>query len=390
MTLRARSWDEADSSISLKQTKKMKIGIDIRSTLKKKRTGIGNYTLGLIKALALADSDNSYFLYSRIRPFDLKKNVCPLPGRNFRHRIERLSFFPERAMKDMDIFHTSSYDIPAPGTYRLFTTVHDLVPLFFEEGYSGDYLRDYRDIMERVLRESSVVITDSENTRDDVREKFPGLARRVEVVYPGVDISFTAPDNGISRARVKKKYGLEGRYALYSGGMDPRKNLTRLVEAFRVMKSRIKAPCKLLITGEKAKFPSDAGKKITEYSLADDIVFTGYVGSEDLKRLYAAADVFVYPSLYEGFGLPILEAFAMGTPVVTSSTSSCGEIASGAAVTVDPLDSDALAEALYNVVSDKDLAAHLKERGKERAEHFSWEKSAGKLLDLFRESAPEK
>jgi glycosyltransferase involved in cell wall biosynthesis len=361
----------------------MNIAIDIRSTLKN-RTGIGTYTFGLVNALARIDKENKYLLYSYIRPFDLKRRLWPLPGRNFKHRVDRFSFNPRKTIREMDVLHTSSYDMPASKFYGLFTTIHDLVPFLFPEGYSESYLFELEGSIKRVLSESSAIIADSVNTKNDIEKMFPGVAQRIEVVYPGRDVFFKAIDKSLAFNTLKGRYGLDGRFILYSGGLDPRKNVKRLIEVFKMIKDRRKLPHKLVIVGKKSKWSAEVYETAELLGLEKEVIFTGYVPQGDLNCFYSAADCFVYPSLYEGFGFPILEAFISGTAVVTSKSSSCGEIASDAALSVDPSDNDALEEAIYRALTDRDLAGELILKGKQRAEDFSWDLSAARVLELFR------
>ena len=361
----------------------MNIAIDIRSTLKK-MTGIGNYTLGLVNALAGIDRENRYYLYSYIRPFDFKRRLWPLPGSNFSHRVDRLSFNPSKAMRDVDVLHTSSYDMPESRFYSLVTTVHDLVPLIFPQGYADDYLLKLEGDLNRVFSESKVIIADSINTKNDIEKMFPGKAKRIEVIYPGRDESMPEIDRQTALRKIKGSYGIEEKFLLYSGGMDPRKNIKRLIKAFSRLKLRHKVPHKLVIVGTKGKWAVEALEEITKLKLTREVIFPGYVSRGDLNCFYRAADCFVYPSLYEGFGFPILEAFVAGTPVVTSSNSSCGEIAADAALTVDPSKVDQITDAIHRVITDKELAADLVVRGRERSGDFSWEASAGRMLELFR------
>ncbi|HPN73187.1 MAG TPA: glycosyltransferase family 1 protein [Candidatus Omnitrophota bacterium] len=361
----------------------MKIAIDIRSTLKK-RTGIGNYTFGLVNALARADKDSQYLLYSYIRPFDFKRRLWPLPAGNFRHKVDRMSFDPRSTLSGADVVHTSSYDIPSSRSYRLFTTVHDLVPLMFPHGYSEDYLKGLDGELRRVFRESKAVIADSENTKKDIERMFPDCKPRVEVIYPGRDESFKAMEKKDALNSLGAAYGIHEKFLLYSGGMDPRKNMPCLVEAFRILKARFHFPHRLVLTGARGKWAEDTSRLVSQAGLDREVLFTGYVPSYELNRFYSAADCFVYPSLYEGFGFPILEAFASGTPVVTSAVSSCAEIASDAALTFDPRDPEGLAAAIRKVLSDKELSDSLISKGKERAGFFSWDSSSRRILELFR------
>jgi len=174
----------------------MNIGIDIRSTLKR-RTGIGNYTFALVNALADVDRENTYFLYSYIRPFDIKRKLWPLPGRNFNHRVDRLSFRPERAVRSADVFHTSSYDIPGSRDCCLFTTVHDIVPFFFPQGYSDDYLSELvnhvsKSLVGKLMRRFEL-ISDREvlkaNAKELVYEEFRHLKDLLQAHSKGLEVT---------------------------------------------------------------------------------------------------------------------------------------------------------------------------------------------------------
>ena len=203
------------------------------------------------------------------------------------------------------------------------------------------------------------------------------------MIYPGRDESLGPVEKEKASEVIRKKYSINGKFILYVGGMDPRKNVAKLLEAFRILKKKKNIPHLLVVMGKRGPAAEEAIKAAGAEGIEKDIVFTGYVDRSDMNFFYSACDAFVYPSLYEGFGLPILEAFSAGAPVVTSSTSSCAEIASDAALTVNPENAEAIAEALHKIINDKDLANTLKAKGISRARDFSWEPSARRILDLF-------
>lgn len=361
----------------------MKIAIDVRSTLKKK-TGIGYYTLNLVNALAGEDKSNSYFLYSYVKPFDFKRRLPLLPGENFKHRRDRFKFKPEESLKGMDIIQTSSYDMNPPSGSRIITTVHDVIPFFFPEGYDASYIRKYPDYLKRALDKTSAIVVDSSNTKRDLVDKYPEFTSRIKVIYPGRPMDMEPVDNP-DRDKLKSKYNIDKDYILYVGSIESRKNVSSLIKAFSELKKEKNIPHILVIVGKEGWGGKKILKEVDQLGIRNEVRVTKYITRSDLALVYNAASVFVYPSLYEGFGLPILEAFSCGTPVITSSTSSCGEIASNAAVRVDPENIPLLTDAIFRVISDKSVSNDLKIKGIERSRDFSWEKAASLFLELFQE-----
>ncbi len=362
----------------------MKIGIDIRSTLKKQKTGIGYYTLNLINNLARADSKASYFLYSRIRPFDMKRRLLPLPGRNFSHRVDRLNFRPEISMGDMDVFHTSSYDIKHFKKTKLVTTMHDIIPLVFPEGYPEEVLEKLKKDIKRVFDESSLIIASSLNTKKDLEDQFSFDSEKIKVIYPGRDESLSPVDDKVEIERhLKGKYGIDKKFILFVGTVEKRKNVKALIQAFFELKNEKKIPHHLVIIGMKGWGGEAAFDLVNQSGLKEEVRLIGYIPRKDLALFYNTADLFVYPSLYEGFGFPILEAFSCGVPVITSATTSCGEVAGDAAVTINPADTNALKSAINRVLLDEGLKKEMRERGFKRARLFSWKETAEQFQKIF-------
>jgi glycosyltransferase involved in cell wall biosynthesis len=363
----------------------MKVGIDIRSTLKKsRRTGIGYYTLNLIKHLAAVDPKNEYFLYSYIRLFDPKRRLPRLPGRNFHHRLDRLGFRPDLKMRDMDVFHSSSYDVPLLKPVKLVTTIHDIIPLVHPEGFREEELKKLDRDIRKVLRESDLIVVDSDNTRNDLEKIFSPIPGKIEVIYPGRDESFSPIDkkSGLI-ADFRKRYGIGREFILFVGTVEKRKNVVNLVKAYGELKKEKNIPHALVIVGMKGWEGEKVYALVEELGLENEVKFTSYIDRKDMNLFYSAADLFIYPSLYEGFGLPILEAFSCGTPTVASSTTSCGEIAGDAALTVDPRDIGAMKEAMGRIINDKNLREDLEMRGLARASLFSWDKAAERFRGIF-------
>ena len=361
----------------------IKVGIDIRSTLKRK-TGIGYYTLNLINYLAKVDSQSSYYLYSYIRPFDFKRRLPKLPGGNFHNRLDRLKFQPNIKMKDMDIFHSSSYDIPKFKSTKQITTIHDIIPLVYSEGYPKDVLKGLEDKIKRILDKSDLIVVDSGNTRKDLEAKFSSAGKKIEIVYPGRDEAFHPIEDKKKIVNyLKEKYNLRKEFILFVGTIEKRKNVANLLRAFFDLKRGKKIPHLLVIVGMKGWGGEEAFNLLENSELKEEVKLLGYIQRKDMIPLYNAADLFVYASSYEGFGFPILEAFSCGIPVITSNTTSCGEIAGDAAFTIDPQNTGALKEAIERISADKGLREDLRSKGLKRARLFSWEETARQFQKIF-------
>jgi glycosyltransferase involved in cell wall biosynthesis len=266
---------------------------------------------------------------------------------------------------------------------RKVVTVHDLSFLRYPEGAEPGLRQYLSAAVPRSAREADLVLADSENTRRDVVELLGISAERVEVVYPGVDQQFTVVQETEALEEVKRTYGLSLPFILTVGTLEPRKNLIALLEAYTVLQERRGFDHKLVVAGGKGWLYEGIFQRVKELSLTQDVVFLGFVSEEHLPALYSLADVLVFPSIYEGFGLPPLEAMACGTPVVTSDSSSLPEVVGDAGLMVAPDDHQALAEAIVRVIEDAHLRGDLVKRGLARAAEFSWQATGERLLSAY-------
>jgi len=353
-----------------------KIGIDIRSTLKR-TTGIGKYTLSLISSLARVDSENQYYLYSRKRPLDLKRRLPSLPGRNFLHCVDYFKKCPGALLPDVDVFHTSSYDLKRPGKGKYILTVHDVIIKAYPHGHSEKTIREVNENLKRILDEIDILVADSHCTKADLMKFYGVDESRIAVIYPGVDVTSD-----------ERRATSDENYILFVGTLEPRKNVAGLIKAFDWLKEEDRVKHKLYIAGMKGWMFEGIFKAYEDSRFKKDIIFKGYVKDEELKRLYQGASVFAYPSFYEGFGFPIIEAFSYGVPVVTSRSSSCGEIAGDSALLVDPSDYKEIGKAILKIIGNKPLAKELAGKGIKRAKGFSWDRSAREFARLFCDSTP--
>ncbi|MFH1479383.1 MAG: glycosyltransferase family 1 protein [Candidatus Omnitrophota bacterium] len=354
----------------------MKIGIDIRSTLKKTRTGIGNYTLDLVSSLAKIDSLNDYCLYGRKKLIDLKRKAFKLPGPNFRYIMDYLNRGPYKIFKDLDVFHTSSYDLKRPKGARFFVTVHDVINKAYPEGHDTKTLKEIDEKLKYTLSEADTLIADSLNTKKDLIRFYDVEGSRIKVIYPGIDKRFSSMDT---------EPGNKKDYILFVGTIEPRKNIKNLIKAFELLKKEHSIKEKLYIVGMKGWMYEDVFKEYEGSEFKKDIVFKGRVDHDELIKLYKEALLFVYPSFYEGFGFPVIEAFLSGTAVVTSKTSSCGEIAGDSAMLIDPYDHKDIAKGMFSLIHDEALREKMIIKGKERARAFDWADTAKEFLGLFSE-----
>jgi glycosyltransferase involved in cell wall biosynthesis len=286
----------------------------------------------------------------------------------------------------VDVFHAPNFVLPPLRHATSILTVHDLAFLIYPECADGRLLTYLEQAVPRSATRADFIVTDSENTRNDVICLLDIDADRVFVVPGGVGPAF-APASDEQVAHVRSTYNLEQPFVLAVGVIEPRKNLPRLIDAFARFRARTEAPHQLIIAGGRGWLSEETYQRAAQSACASDIRFLGYVPDQDLPALYTSADVFAYPSLYEGIGLPVLEAMACGAPVVCSNTSSLPEYASGAAELVPPEDSEAIANSLEAVCTDATLRESLRVRGVERAAEYTWERSAQRLLDVYERAA---
>jgi glycosyltransferase involved in cell wall biosynthesis len=282
----------------------------------------------------------------------------------------------------IDLFHSPDFTLPPTrrGT-RTLLTVHDLS--FVRDPDSAvPVLRDYLNkVVPRSVARADHVLADSAATRADLIELYGTGAEKISVLYSGVNEVFQPVRDAAALQKARSRYGLgEAPFILAVGTLQPRKNYARLIQAFAQLGE---ADLNLVIAGGKGWMYEAIFAEVERLRLGQRVIFPGFVADDDLPALYSAASVLAYPSTYEGFGLPILEAFACGTPVVTSTAACLPEIAGEAALLVPPTDVPALSDALRRAFSDTALRAGLIQAGSERAREFSWETSARQLVDRY-------
>jgi glycosyltransferase involved in cell wall biosynthesis len=371
----------------------MLIGVDASRTAAVRRTGTENYSVYLIRELLALEGAHRFRLYfKQAPPEDLllgaaEWRVMPFP-RLWTHL--RLSW--EMLADPPDLLFVPSHVLPLLHPRRSVVTVHDLGFLYHPEAHTLSQNLYLRWSTRHNARAATRILADSEATRRDLVHHYSIPDSKIAVVYPGRDETLAPVTDPAQLSAVRARYGLTGPYLLYVGTLHPRKNLVRLVQAFgSLLRSSTDGPrtpmagLQLVLAGQRGWLYDDILAQVRKLGLSDHVVLTGYIPDADLPALLSGALAFVFPSLYEGFGLPLLEAMACGTPVLCSDASSLPEVAGDAALLVDPRDTEALADALARLVVDEGLRRELVERGFRQMQRFSWRRCAEEALSVLEE-----
>ena len=365
----------------------MRVAIDAR---KLHDFGIGTYIRNLLRELARLDRETEYVLLCREGDLDIAKPLGP----NFRTVLESSPNYSLReqihvpwvlAKIGPDVYHAPHYVLPAAIGCRSVVTIHDCIHLMFPQYLRNRAAHAYaRAAMWTAARRSDCILTVSEASKRDILHFFNVPPEKIVVVYNAIDEQFWITPPEEDAARVRERYQLNHQFVLYVGNIKPHKNLVRIIEAFDdLRRTGVDDDLKLLIIGDEiSKLPA-LRRAVHRHKLHKQVRFLGYVSNETLAILYRLASVFVFPSLYEGFGLPPLEAMASGTPVVTSNVSSLPEVTGDAAVLVDPYDVESIADGMRRVLTDPQLAAEMRRKGLARAREFSWERSVARTREVY-------
>lgn len=353
----------------------MKIAIDAQTTLGQK-TGFGFYVKNLVEALVKVDPENEYIL------------VKPKTERDFptwkRFWWDQIAF-PKYAQKEkVNLLHQPCFSAPLLYSGKVVVTCHDLISVFFPENLPLASRLFYSRWMPFSYRKAAMIIADSEHTKKDLMALLKIPEEKIRVVHLAVSKDFRPIKSLPVLSRVRKKYQTGQKYFLHVGTLEPRKHLEFLVNAFSLaVKEGIEE--NLVITGKKGWYYDGLFELVSRLNLQDRVIFTGYVEEKDLPALYSGATAFLFPSLYEGFGLPPLEAMASGTPVISSNTSSLPEVVGRAGILLPPKDEKLWAKNILKIVRDKALARTLSELGPRTAAKFTWEETARKTVNVYKE-----
>ena len=366
----------------------MRIAIDAR---KLRDYGIGTYVRNLLRHLARIDQNTEYVLLCRPVDEDLGRQL----GENFRTVPEQAGPYTIREQltvpldlrrERVDLFHAPHYVLPPLTPCKSVVTIHDCIHLRFPQYLPNRLASAYAwSSLWIATHRSTRVLTVSEASKRDILHYFSVPESKIDVIYNAIDEQFneSPPDQEIGR--VRERYQLEDPFVLYAGNIKPHKNLERLIEAFYMLRKNGFEQVKLLIIGDEISRYATLRRAVHRHKLHHHVRFLGFVSDKTLACLYRLAGVFVFPSLYEGFGLPPLEAMASGTPVITSNVSSIPEVVGDAALLIDPYEPEAIFDAMRRVLTEPELAQSLRARGLERVRQFSWERSIRRVREIYDE-----
>ncbi len=351
------------------------------------RVGSGEFAFQLLEALYREDKKNKYIIYSPVMPsVDMPKETSFWGYRVVKGRtLWTMTSLSKKLFTDrgkIDVFFSPTHYLPFFTFCPSVITILDLSYIHFPQLFKKKDLYQLKYWGGRSIKQASKVITISQSSKNDIIKYYGVPGSKVEVVYPGIKEM-----NKKTSEYVRLKYKIEGDYILFVGTLQPRKNVTKLIEAFSNISISKYPNISLVIVGKKGWLYEDILSAPSKFKVEDRVKFLDFVPDSDLPSLYKNAVCFVLPSLYEGFGLPVLEAMQHGCPVITSSVSSLPEAGGDAALYVDPENSMDIAEKIELVIKDKTLREKMIEKGYEQVKKFSWDKSAKKTLQVLEEVA---
>jgi glycosyltransferase involved in cell wall biosynthesis len=368
----------------------MNIGIDARAARWYRGTGIGTYTYQLIYNINLMDKLNRYLLFLP------DENISDLnPGDNIDIKLisedRRENFWEEIDIPNiltntsMDVYHVpqNGIGLPKEKTCPFVITLHDVIPYKLPETVGPQYLKIYTKEIPEIVPACDAIITVSEYSKIDIAKTLNFPEDKIFVTHLAAEDIYFPQNKNKCKDFVKSKYGIDDKFILYVGGFSPRKNIKGLIQAFSKIKSKFNENYKLVILGKKGRSYYDYRDLAHSLSIKDDVIFTGYVPVEELPTFYNAASMLCYPSFYEGFGLPPLEAMACGTPVISSNLTSIPEILGEDAIYIDPYDVDDMAEKLLMLVEDEKLRLNMAFKGLTRSTMYSWKRTALETIDVL-------
>jgi len=372
----------------------MKIAIDVRTVLPN-RSGVGNYVLNLIQNLRQVDPEPIYYFLAQKKNLFLLGNLAreqnPLLT-IFSHENHPLSDFWEHfilpvRLKRMgiNVFHGPASLIPFRKDHcGLIVTIHDLVAFLFPETIPLKYGAYMRYLLRQAVKKADKIIAVSHHTKKDLIQILKVPSEKIVVIHEAPSPIFCPYDKKEAQARLKQQYGITKKFIYHLGNIEPRKNLIVLLEAFTRVCQDLGNEYQLVVSGQRGWLTRSLSHFLKNYPAQDQVLFTGYVPIEDIPLFMNSAEAFVFPSLYEGFGLPVLEAMSCGTPIISSNRSSIPEIVGSAGILIDPTDIQELADRIIGLLRNPGEKMRLSQLGKEQSARFSWNEAARKTLDVYR------
>ncbi len=367
----------------------MNIAINCRCFLNKDYTGIGRYAYNLLQTLGTIDQQNQYLLYAKKGFFSPRKKLPKFDHKNMKLKIDRFGFGMDKIVGEVDLYHSLCPElIKLNKAKKVVVTVHDLIFKAFPKGHTQETVDETARQFEGIISKASKIICCSKSTAGDLQKYFNVPAQKIAQIYQGVDKNIfyvIGEEESRYAQKLLKDNGINEPYILCVGTIEPRKNLDNVLKAFQQLVQKGTFKGKLVIAGSRGWLSEGLEDLISTLNLRNHVILPGFLSDGDLRCLYNKAEAFVFPSFYEGFGFPIVEAFCCGTPVVTSNVSSCPEVAGDAALCVNPNSPEEIAQAIQKILDDKNLRQNLREKGFKRAGDFTFLKTAQKTLEVYHE-----
>lgn len=365
----------------------MRIGIDARLVYYSK-AGIGQYIIHLSKNLAKLQTPEENFLLLQSR----KDKTKIIKNNNFsrislwtpsHHRVEQTAIRFETATLGLDLLHSPDFIPPFKRNYKSVITVHDLAFLLYPQFMTKESARYYGQI-DQAVKNTDHIIAVSQATKNDLIKLLGVPQEKITVIHEGRNPIYQPMDKTKAQAFVKRTFGLDANFIFFLSTLEPRKNIPTLLASYKWLKDHYKRPEKLVLAGSKGWLFDEVDETIKKLKLEDDVMLLGRVGDQEVHHLYNAASMLVYPSFYEGFGLPPLEAMNCGTPVIASKIKVMPEVVGDAALLIDPHDVEQLGVTMHRLLTDQNLREDLIAKGFKRAEKFSWDQAARETLAVYR------
>ena len=376
----------------------MKIAIDLTS-IPSQKTGVGKYAIALIKALGKFDDENQYWIFvkrNQAEEFDPKKKnfhiiLCNniLQSKILRILWEQFVLPVILLKKRIKLLHSIHYTTPLLFLFKRITAFHDMTFFLFPKKHTFTKRIFFQLIIPLSAKRSDRLIADSRSTKRDIQKILGVSMKKIDVVYGTVNPIYHPVENINAINGIKSQYKIKDRFILYVGTLEPRKNVVGLIRAYYklVLEKGIKH--QLVVVGKKGWGYQEIFKTAQDLNLDKKIIFTGYVPDNELVFFYNAADIFMYPSLYEGFGIPPLEALSCGTPTISSNISSMPEVVGNAGILVNPYNVQEISQKMYELLVNKKLRLSLREKGLLRAKKFSEEKMAKETIESYEKASEE-
>lgn len=369
----------------------MKIGIDARAAKWYRGTGIGTYTYELIDNMNKIDSSNEYLIFlPDTNSFDIKltsnfklRNISVNVKNNFWDEVNIPNILKDN---EVELYHVpqNGVGLPMDKKCKFVVTLHDIIPYKMPETVSNRYLKIFTEELPKIIPLCDGIITVSNFSKDDIAKAFNFPKDKIFVTYLSAEDIYKPIDKLKSQKIIEKEYGISGDFILYVGGFSPRKNIAGIIQAFEHIRNRIDKNLKLVIAGKKGISYQNYISLTEKLNLTSSVIFPGFIALSDMPYLYNSAKLLVYPSFYEGFGLPPLEAMACGTPVIVSNSTSLSEIFNKSAIMVNPYNIDALGEAIYECLENNILTRQLISRGFNLCKNLTWKNTALSTINSYK------